>query len=202
MARDAERLCESLATAERFEDVVNGHDAEDDKARPSSMQHMSTMIDRQESLRDVSQVGGENDPPMVRDLNKEIGERLRIIRAELQLSQVQMGRYLGIDRGRWWHWENAGKPKPGKAAKPKPGKQATKVREPKGKQGNLPALDVMILLAEKTDITLDYIYRGKHEGLKMAMSIRLAAREQGLDPDDPEWTTARGKKALRAKAGV
>jgi DNA-binding XRE family transcriptional regulator len=139
---------------------------------------------------------------MVRDLNKEIGERLKIIRAELNLSQTQMGQYLGIDRGRYWHWENAGKPKPPPKPKPKAKAGTKPARPPRGKQGNLPALDVMILLAEKTDITLDYIYRGKHEGLHLAMSIRLRARELGLDPDAPEWSSARGKKALRAKAGV
>jgi transcriptional regulator with XRE-family HTH domain len=156
-------------------------------------------------------MAGENEPPMVRDLRQEVANRLVIIRAELKLSQAGMAAYLGIDRLRYWHWEGFATNKPPRGKK-KAGEPATPAKAKKGKppptpepeeqQGNLPALDVMILLAEKTGITLDYIFRGDPSGLPLALTIRLAARAQGLDPDAPEFLSPAGQRALRAKAGV
>jgi hypothetical protein len=135
---------------------------------------------------------------MARNLVQEVANRLVMIRAELRLTQTQMAQYLEIDRGRYWHWEGFATNRPTirrRLVKAKPQKHQRD-------QGNLPAIDVMIRLAERSSVTLDYIYRGEHGGLQLAMSIRLAAREQGLDPDAPQFQTPAGKKALRAKTGV
>lgn len=148
---------------------------------------------------------------MVRDLRQEVANRLVIIRAELKLSQTDMARYLNVDRLRYWHWEGFATNKPPRGKKKaEPAAVPTKAKkakpppspEPEEQQGNLPAIDVMILLAEKTGITLDYIFRGDTKGLPLGLTIRLEARAQGLDPDAPEFLTPAGQKALRAKVGI
>lgn len=74
-----------------------------------------------------------------------------------------MALFLGVGRTRYLNWERA---------------------------ENLPSETHMIALAEKTGITLDYIYRGVLDAVPMALAIRLSARERGLDPDDPDFRPA------------
>jgi transcriptional regulator with XRE-family HTH domain len=216
MARDAEHLRDHTPSAERLQNVIDGHGKHFART-PSDTQALirfDGLRGEQESLRDVSTLEGENDPPMVRDLKQEVANRLVVIRAELKLSQTGMARYLNVDRARYWHWEGFATNKPAKPppkraraakapAKPKkPAKPKTAAQKAREEQGNLPAIDVMILLSEKTGITLDYIYKGQPAGLSLAMAIRLEARALGLDPDDPEFHSPAGQKALRAKAGL
>ncbi len=207
-ARNAERLRDGVTAPQRFEDLIDGHGR--DNVRLSN----DTQAPRQESLRGVFELVGENDPPMVRDLRQEVANRLVMIRAELKLSQTDMARYLNVDRLRYWHWEGfaTNKPPRGKkkekeaeqASPPAKGKKGKPPAPPEQEeqQGNLPAIDVMILLSEKTGITLDYIFRGDTRGLPLGLTIRLEARAQGLDPDAPEFLTPAGQKALRAKVGI
>jgi transcriptional regulator with XRE-family HTH domain len=208
-SRNAERLRDGVTATQRFEDIIDRRVLQQHGADNVRLSN-GTQALRQESLRGDFDPSGENDPPMVRDLRQEVANRLVMIRAELKLSQTAMAQYLNVDRLRYWHWEGfaTNKPPRGKkaaeaakpAAKAKKGKAAPP--EPEEQQGNLPAIDVMILLSEKTGITLDYIYKGDPSGLSMAMAIRLEARAQGLDPDAPEFQTPAGKAVLRAKTGV
>ena len=53
-------------------------------------------------------------------------------------------------------------------------------------------------------LTMDYLYRGRLDGLPMQLAIRLASREMGIDPDAPGATggavVARLAGAARTKA--
>jgi transcriptional regulator with XRE-family HTH domain len=112
---------------------------------------------------------------MAKELLTEVARRLAIIRLELDLTQDQMAEYLDIGRTRWMNWEGA---------------------------KNFPSPVITVRLCEHTGVTFDYIFRGLHAGLPQALSVRLAIREQGGDPDAPEFQGVRARRARRAKSGV
>jgi DNA-binding XRE family transcriptional regulator len=104
----------------------------------------------------------------------EVARRLVAIRAEQGLDQTAMAKWLGVGRTRYVNWEKA---------------------------ENLPSEEYMVLLCDRTDVTLDYIYRGRMDAVPTALAIRLKARELGLDPDapgfDPEPALAAAARAAR-----
>ena len=109
---------------------------------------------------------------MAEELLREVARRLALIRAELGLSQDAMAEYLGIGRSRWLNWERA---------------------------QHFPSPVIMKRLCEFTGLTFDYIFRGVHAGVQPALSVRLAIRERGGDPDAPEYQGVRARRARRAK---
>ncbi|MFP5477210.1 MAG: helix-turn-helix transcriptional regulator [Gammaproteobacteria bacterium] len=85
-----------------------------------------------------------------------IARRLRAIRVELGLEQTAMAKWLDVGRTRYVNWEKA---------------------------ENFPSEQAMILLCDRTGVSLDYIYRGRLDAVPTALAIRLKAREMGIDPD-------------------
>ena len=94
------------------------------------------------------------------DFERAVATRLRVIREELQMLPREVGLLLGISRDRWNNWEMG---------------------------NNLPNEKYMVKLCRATGVTLDYVYMGKLAGVPIDRAIRLAAREQGLNPDDPRF---------------
>lgn len=80
-----------------------------------------------------TQPDNEDMAPPEENKWKEIGDRLRTVRAALDLSQVDICRILEVDTSRWNHWES-------------------------GK--NKPDVTIMSELARRYGVTLDYIYLG------------------------------------------
>ncbi|MFC4170072.1 helix-turn-helix transcriptional regulator [Teichococcus aestuarii] len=111
---------------------------------------------------------------MSQHMPDQIAARLRAIRAELGMDQSAFAKWLGVNRTRYVNWENA---------ENKPGEEA------------------MVVLCDKTGVTLDYIYRGRLDAVPTALAIRLTAREQGLDPDaagfEPGSVTQALARAIR-----
>lgn len=93
---------------------------------------------------------------MQTSLEIAVARRLAAIRAEMGLDQPEMADWLGVSRSRYNNWA-AGR--------------------------NLPNEEAMVRLAERTQISLDYIYRGKLDAVPMALAIRLQARELDMNPD-------------------
>lgn len=96
--------------------------------------------------------------PMQTSLEIAIARRLKAIREELGLDVPAMAKALEVGRTRYLNWERA---------------------------ENLPNEQVMMRLCDHTGITMDYLYRGILDAVPMRLAIRVAAREQGLDPDTP-----------------
>lgn len=93
------------------------------------------------------------------ELQTAVSKRLRAVQAELGMTDQAMADYVGgVGRTRWGNWIN---------------------------ENNLPAEDAMILLCDLEKLTMDWIYRGIINGLPTSRAIRLEARMQGMDPDDP-----------------
>ncbi len=85
-----------------------------------------------------------------------VAYRLRAIQAELGLSNEEMSTYVGGSSGAvWGNWVN---------------------------ELNMPEEAAMVRLCD-WGVTLDWIYRGNIEGIKIGKAIRLIARLKGIDPD-------------------
>jgi transcriptional regulator with XRE-family HTH domain len=106
---------------------------------------------------------------MTTDMAKDIARRLRAIRMELGFDQAAMSSWLEIGRTRYVNWEKA---------------------------ENKPSEEAMVLLCDRTGVTLDYIYRGRLDAVQTGLAIRLTAREQGMDPDDPRFDPRDAMSAL------
>lgn len=111
---------------------------------------------------------------MAEEMLNLVAWRLALIREELKLSQDEIAEYLDIGRSRWLNWERA---------------------------RHFPSPIIMKRLCEYTGVTFDYIFRGAHGALPAALSVRLAIREQGGDPDAPEFQGVRAKRGRREKQG-
>jgi len=176
--RHAERLPDDLPPAKRRKNLIDGH-ADEFDSDPVHKQDDSNGNNGnprgQNTLHANPNPLRKNEAAMAEEMLKEIATRLAIIREELKLSQDGMGEYLHIGRSRWLNWERA---------------------------IYYPSPVIMKRLCEYTGITFDYIYRGVHAGLPRALSVRLAIREQGDDPDDPEFQDVRSSRARRGKQDV
>lgn len=89
-------------------------------------------------------------------LQLEIATRLRAVQAEMRCSDQAMADLLHVGRTTWTNWTNA---------------------------ENMPEEQAMIRLCEKAYVTMEWLYRGKPEGLTLANAIRLTARVSGQEPD-------------------
>lgn len=97
-------------------------------------------------------------PAMETTLEKDVARRLKAVREELGMDQRAMAKWLDVGRTRYIGWERA---------------------------ANLPNERVMLVLCDRTGLTLDYVYRGRLDAVPLALAIRVTAREDGLDPDAP-----------------
>ena len=120
--------------------------------------------------------------PMAKLLRKDIVRRLRAVRAELGYQPSQLAALIGAARTTYANWEAEDPKKP-----------------------NFPSEEAMMGLCDiLPGLTMDYLYRGRLDGLPMQLAIRLASREMGIDPDAPGATggavVARLAGAARTKA--
>lgn len=81
-----------------------------------------------------------------RDLKRHIGERLKLTREALGLSQGEVCEALGIGQTRWSNWENGER---------------------------FPAPDVMVNFCSEFGVTMDWIYRGDRAGLRFDLASKL-----------------------------
>jgi transcriptional regulator with XRE-family HTH domain len=180
--RHSECLPDSVLTTQGRENLIDGHVSEVD-SNPVHKQERSYPARRrnprklsgQNTLHANPQPARKTEAEMATDLMRDVARRLGIIREELGLSQDEMGEYLDIGRGRWLNWERA---------------------------RHYPSPVIMVRLCEYTGVTFDYIYRGVLAGVRQELSVRLAIREQGGNPDAPEFQGVRAKRARRAKSDV
>lgn len=107
---------------------------------------------------------------MTHDLEKAVARRLKAVREELGRDQPSMAKWLGVGRTRYIGWERA---------------------------ANLPNERVMLVLCDRTGLTLDYVYRGRLDAVPLALAIRVTAREDGLDPDAPGFQAKIPAMAVR-----
>ena len=84
----------------------------------------------------------------------DVALRLRIVRLALGYeTPAAFADYLRIGRTRYTNWELG---------------------------ANMPAEEVLIRLCELTDLTLDYLYRGRMDALPLDLRVRLQASADGL----------------------
>jgi DNA-binding XRE family transcriptional regulator len=108
----------------------------------------------------------------------DVARRLKAIRAEMAKEPPELAEMIGASKSAYYQWE-----KGSTASKPNfPGKQA---------MANL--CDVL------PGLDLDYIYRGKLDGMPPHLGIKLVAREMGIEPTDPgaklAWAAAIAEQA-------
>lgn len=97
-------------------------------------------------------------------LKLAVAQRLRAIQAELGATDQAIAAQIGATRQAWSNWVSM-------------------------KRTEMPAEEAMIALCaalKSWRMTLDWIYRGDPELLITRVSIRLAARLRGMDPDQAE----------------
>ena len=82
-----------------------------------------------------------------RDPNNEMGARLRLLRAALGLSQVELCRHIGINAAAWNNVETG---------------------------DNRIGLDNALQLCRTLGVTLDWIYRGDVSGLPQSLAAEIA----------------------------
>jgi transcriptional regulator with XRE-family HTH domain len=91
-------------------------------------------------------------------LGLAVSLRLRAVQAELGKSDAEMAELVGASsRTVWSNWVN---------------------------DGNMPEEEAMLRLCDEEGLTMDWIYRGVVDGVKLARVIRLTARLRGLNPDE------------------
>lgn len=79
----------------------------------------------------------------------QVGDRLNEARKALQLDHADMARAAGISLQRWSNYTNKHRPL---------------------------SVDIAIALCNRYGLTLDWIYRGRPEGLPLALAERLAPK--------------------------
>lgn len=91
--------------------------------------------------------------PSLKERRAAVGERLRWAREEIEPNATVVARYLEVDPSTLNKWEAGTR---------------------------LPDVFKMADLAENLRITLDYLYRGRLEGVDRELALRLAAKHPEL----------------------
>lgn len=116
---------------------------------------------------------------MARPTQEAVARRLKAVRDHVGKNVTAMADWLGVPRTRYANWER------------------------QSGSGNFPAEESMSLLCDMLPgLTLDYLYRGRLDGMPVALAIQLTAREMGEDPGAPGFDPARAAAAVLAKASA
>ena len=105
----------------------------------------------------------------------KVAARLTAVRAHVGKNVTEMAAWLDVPRSRYSNWEHEG--------------------------GNFPAEETIAALCDQVPgLTMDYIYRGRLDGMPIALAIQLTARELGEDPSAPGYDPARAAALAMARA--
>ncbi len=115
---------------------------------------------------------------MSRPTQSAVAKRLRAVRRYLGKESItEMASWLSVPRTRYANWEN------------------------EGGSGNFPAEEAIADLCDRVPgLTMDYIYRGRLDGMPLALAINLTAWEMGADPSAPDFDLAPVTAAVMARA--
>lgn len=104
----------------------------------------------------VSPSSPKKDRKPTSDLPRQLACRLRAIQAELGQTNGQMAAMVGVGITTWSNWLNA---------------------------ENRPDEEAMIRLCDQAGVTMEWLYRGRTDGMNVGHAIRLTARTKGIDPN-------------------
>jgi DNA-binding XRE family transcriptional regulator len=161
----------SLPTAAGIDDVVNRHKTRSDRISDTLQARSGRAGSHQCQVSLHAKIGPQWHSRRMEegDVIKAIAGRLKAVRCELKKNQTEMAKWVGVGRPRYVGWESA---------------------------ANFPDEMAMIRLCAATGLTMDYIYRGKLDGVPLALAIRVRAREKGMDPDAADFQPEQALAAL------